>query len=118
MDLLMLLMAALLVTTSTQQENGQEDVPGIKVPASRLTRSTIPGTCTANGDIICATCTSLSICINGNPAAEANCSGAFPYCSPGAVQASCSDTPAAGCGGNNDVGGTAIVCPSVGIFPG
>ncbi|XP_058831348.1 uncharacterized protein LOC131689957 [Topomyia yanbarensis] len=96
----------------------QQDVPGVKVPNSSLLRSTIPGDCAVNGGIVCSSCTALSLCINGAPAAEIECSGNFPYCNPTDVpQPSCSATPATGCGTNTSTAPQAITCSSVGILP-
>ncbi|XP_055533912.1 uncharacterized protein LOC129723610 [Wyeomyia smithii] len=118
MNFLIVTYATILVAIyASARTEAQEDVPGIKVPASALARSTIPGTCAANGDVVCTTCNTLSICINGNPTAEVTCGGDFPYCNPGSVQASCSATPAAGCGGSDNGGAAPIVCSSIGVFP-
>lgn len=103
-----------LIVRSLAQRSG----PGVPLSLASL-QQTFTGESCSDGTgktSVCTNCTSLSLCLGGNSIAETICPGSNRYCNHGPVAASCSASPAPGCGTGNDAVNP-IVCPAIGPLP-
>ncbi|EAT35165.1 AAEL012647-PA [Aedes aegypti] len=90
---------------------------GEKLEDVSLARTFTPGVCGGGQSSICASCTSLSLCISASIVVDVPCnSTTYPYCIPGEVEARCSTEPTSGCAPASDEI-VAITCSSVGVLP-